>query len=235
MLNQDKSESWSVSSKSWPLIAEAEENVTGMGKGETALHSTIVSFVTDENKVISTDAHNGDDESEAKIGEGEKFTQLQHYLSLPPSALPSSSQLSMHSLSASLADAKESKLPLNKFFDNISITDQDMIREKEKFKQVMSAVFMDLYARYADMNEDLIKIDKGFNTRRLSNGPDSGDSSTALSAPEIQAVWPEIPESSRTIANDKTDQDAETLVTNDADVNMQTVNHAEDVESINHS
>ncbi|XP_005089099.1 HEAT repeat-containing protein 4 isoform X2 [Aplysia californica] len=205
ILNQEEiaSASGSVSVKSRPTTGASEEMETeeytagAGGQDEVKVPSriTITKAADDEDAAV---AQSGDDaaaetadvvdigvipgSAEGVEGESSKQTSGKHRLSLPLNS-QKGSRLGFLSPTGSFVDMKGSRLSVAQFSDRRSVISRDSLREREKVNAEVNAIYTDLNARYADMVDDLIKIDRGLNTKGSST--DSSISATPKVMPGL--------------------------------------------------
>ncbi|BFZ01675.1 hypothetical protein BsWGS_04714 [Bradybaena similaris] len=183
-----RSESCLLSSKSRPLtglsFVSGEEDISRRSEVELDRHlpNSQTEMDDEQNK-----SHVSGRETEAShFGEeGKKSTELLSNLSLPPLIQPTLGKNIFSLASRSASGLRDSRLSPVQIYNHKSVRNKDLMNEKKKFNQKVSTVFSDLDLRYAYLTEDLVKIDKGYNTRESL---DIDDLKMLSSVEELQLV-----------------------------------------------
>lgn len=183
-----RSESCSLSSKSRPLtglsFVSGEEDMSKRNEEELERHSA------------NSQTEMGDEQKKSRVSgreteashfgkESHKSVKLLYNLSLPPLIQPTLGKNIVSPASRSGSGLRYSRLSPVQLYNHKSVRNKDLLKEEKKFNQKVSTVFSDLDLRYAYLTEDLMKIDKGYNTRESL---DTDDLKMFSSVEELQLV-----------------------------------------------
>ena len=175
ILGQDQelgSASGSVSVKSRPMTGVSE--ITD-GEGEPGSAGQIEFKVKSRVTIAVDDSEVADDsEPHQESGEGAELDEKLDFVDKHTLGIPIHSQKESRndllSPCESIMDLKGSKsrLSVAQFSDRRSVISRDSLRERQKIDLEVNNIYSDLNERYADMIEELIRIDKGLNTKGSS-------------------------------------------------------------------
>lgn len=199
ILNQDEVESTSgsASAKSRPAtegsvdlaqeLQEKQEKIPEDEKdGQEQLPSEIVIKEPDsdtamppagEINVLTTE----DATNEQGVSSG-KTLSIKQQLDLPRS------KDGLLSPVGSFVDMKGSRLSLAQFSDRRSLISRESMKERQRLNMQVNSVYADLDARYADMLQHLMNIDKGLNTKGSSAESSSVVSLSGSNAPSVNFI-----------------------------------------------
>ncbi|CAG5119682.1 unnamed protein product [Candidula unifasciata] len=177
-----RSESCSLSSKSRPATKQSfisdEEEKSRSGEEPEENYPVVQAETDDEERKSYTSGR------ETGLSEFDEETQKPAKLSLPPLIHPTFGKniVSPYSKPASgiLLNSRLSPVHIH---SHRSVKDVDSLKEEDRFNQEVSTIFSDLHVRYAYLIEDLMKIDKGYNTRESLS---TGDLEIFVSGEEFQ-------------------------------------------------
>jgi len=177
ILGQDQelgSASGSVSVKSRPMtgvseLTDGEGDPGSAGHMEFKVKSRVTIAVDDSEVAEDSEPHQESGEGvdlERKLDSVEK-----HTLGIPIHS-QKESRNELLSPGGSILDmdmkGSKSRLSVAQFSDRRSVISRDSLRERQKIDLEVNNIYSDLNARYADMIDELIRIDKGLNTKGSS-------------------------------------------------------------------